>query len=157
MTWTSAFKRRSLVWLSCLFCLFTRHFLFWLGPRRPSVRPLARLYCLFCLFMHSEPLEGSDTLDVLLDKNDSVHIRTFILDFSTDSSVLMLYFESILVQDRHVDMSIRSSSKSSRPTGFQHPFVGLFYIGIRYSYVFGYAILLLMLFLTVFSFFFPVP
>ena len=28
-----------------------------------------------------EPLEGSDTLDVLLDKNDSVHIRAYPLSW----------------------------------------------------------------------------
>ena len=31
--------------------------------------------------MHSEPLEGPDTLDVLLDLNDSVHIRTYPLSW----------------------------------------------------------------------------
>ena len=53
-----------------------------------------------------EPLEGLDILEILYDSNGSVHIR--ILDFGIDSFDFMLYFLPSLVQDRHVDMSIRS-------------------------------------------------
>ena len=50
-------------------CLALLPFVYFLGPRRSSF---------FQFFLDIfEPLEGPDTLDVLLDLNDSVHIRTY--------------------------------------------------------------------------------
>ena len=110
----------------------------------PFVWPLAWLYCLFCLFYGLDlgvqafglwpgfiaffvyfmfGVHAFRTSRRVWHPRRSFRqerLRTYpdisiILDFSTDSSVLMLYFESILVQDRHVDMLIRSrSSESSR-------------------------------------------
>ena len=64
-----------------------------------------------------EPLEGVDFFDILLDTNGPLFWESDILDFSTDSLVFYSIIRTILVQDRHVDMSIRprqfaSSDKS---------------------------------------------
>ena len=81
MTWISAFKLYLDIFTDWLYCLV--YFMSWTSAFKLFLDILfndldlgVQAFSSFFLDIF-EPLEGPDTLDVLLDLNDSVHIRTY--------------------------------------------------------------------------------